>query len=214
MKKTSINILCILIIAILAGSILVPGVAFIDGFTAGFNDAGTSTVESHTPIRVQYNSPTKDMFRPDSTVKSQDGSEYAIAHRTGIILVPDEKIPSWYEAITCIFVLVEFILFIMLVVELIQFLININHNRIFDMRNVKRIRRFGIYLIIIAVLQCANGLTDVMVVYSFNIYSGTSPLTAIWTIPWSNLLIGMIALLLSQIWKMGLEMKKEQDLTI
>lgn len=213
MKKTSINILCILILAILAGSILVPGIALVDGFTAGLNSSETTEV-SYTPVMVHYNVSSKDMFRPDSAVYSTDGTRFPIVHRTGIILVPDNKIPGWYSATTIVCVSIEVILFIMLVVELIQFLININHNRIFDIRNVKRLRRFGIYLILIAFFQCINGLTDVMAVMSLSIISEHSPLTAIWTIPWSNLLIGLLALLLSQIWSMGLEMKKEQELTI
>lgn len=213
MKKTSINILCIAIIAILAGSILVPGIALVDGFAAGFNSSD-KTQETYTPVMVHYNASSEDMFRPDSEVFSADGTRYPITYRTGIILVPDNKIPVWYTSTTIVCISIELILFIMLVVELIQFLININHNRIFDIRNVKRLRRFGIYLILIAIFQSVNGLTDVISVYSLNISSENTPLTAIWSIPWGNLLLGLLALLLSQIWSMGLQMKKEQELTI
>lgn len=213
MKKTTVNLLCILIIGILSCSIIVPGINISQAFIKGYNDGVDSEIV-YTPVRVSYKVTDSEYFHPDKNIKSADGETYPFSSHSGILMVHDNKIPNWYFGVTLASFIAELVLFILLIVEFLQFIININHNRLFDHRNVKRLRRFGIYLIFIALLQCVLGICDDSVVNSLNISDSTVSLEASWGFPWGNLLIGMIALLMSQIWSIALEMKKEQDLTI
>ncbi len=53
--------------------------------------------------------------------------------------------------------------------------------------------------------------------YMFSQLGFTIPgyqLSTFWTIPWGSLLMGLLAMLMAQIWSRGLEMKEEQELTI
>ena len=43
---------------------------------------------------------------------------------------------------------------------------------------------------------------------------GAYEVTTYWTLPWSVLIIGLISLLMAEIWARGLQMREEQELTI
>ena len=106
------------------------------------------------------------------------------------------------------------ILFVCFVVAFVKFIININKGRIFVRKNIGLLRRIAWYLISVALLRCAGGIADDTMLSNMPVKLGAYEVTTYWTLPWSVLIIGLISLLMAEIWARGLQMREEQELTI
>ncbi len=131
----------------------------------------------------------------------------------GIVMVPENMVHSDFVWRIIIYALM-FIAFILLMIDFVKFIININKGKIFDKRNISYLNRFGLYLIAIAFLDCIDGFVKE---YYFNLVGLTMngyEITSDWEIPWATFLLGLLALLLARVWKVGMNIKEEQQLTI
>lgn len=229
MKKTYINALCILIIVILAGSILAPafylGNAFLAGWTSGMDQSGVSSdelnkindnnsLDAYVPIDICFNADLRTVISSQDSLMFDNGETYPLVLSRGTVMVPEEKWGMELSWLTLSLYILSFVLFVLLMIEFIKFIININKERIFVPKNVVRLRRFGWYLISIAGLRCAAGIIEDRMFSNLGLtLSGYDP-SSYWAFPWGNLLIGLLALLMAQVWARGLEMKEENELTI
>ncbi|MEZ3532679.1 MAG: DUF2975 domain-containing protein [Muribaculaceae bacterium] len=228
MKKTSINILCIFIIAILASSVITPAyyicTVFISGVKSGYSQyqghiSETASLDSYkptqtVPVDLSFSPDIPTMLAGSDTITIGNSEHYPLTFTRATIHVPSEK---WGESLSNVTILIYvacFVLFVLLMVQFIKFIININKGEIFVRRNVTLLRRFAWYLLSIAIMKCIAGLIED---YMFSQLGFTIPgyqLSTFWTIPWGSLLMGLLAMLMAQIWSRGLEMKEEQELTI
>lgn len=99
-------------------------------------------------------------------------------------------------------------------IEFIKFIININKGYIFDNKNVKRLKRFSYYLISISVLKCVAGVIEDCLFSQLGLEMDGYSISSYWLLPWGTLLLGLLSLLMAQVWSRGIEMKEEQELTI
>ena len=219
MKKISINTLCIIIIAILATNVLTVCWDSADAFMAGWNSGMTAEEDSHiefsTPFRMKVIREGSSRFSPTDTIYLDDGRVYAAMVDRATVLLPSHDVPLAAEVVNAIAILASFVLLILLIIQFVKFIININRGQIFEFKNIRHLRRFGIYLLAIAFLQCFVGLYNDYILSRLNLTDDTGlALADAWTMPWSDFLFGCLALLMAQIWTRGLKMRELQDLTI
>lgn len=215
-NKTAINILCVIIVSILTLITVLPCITFARGVIDGMNISKESDMilSTRTPFEVVIVKENNYEITPQVGVQMAEGENIPAAVERLRMLVPNDRFNEhllWINVL--IFILIS-ITFIYIVVEMIRFVININKGKIFESKNVKLIFRFGIGILIIAVLQCTSGIIQDTIASAIGLTSDGEKLTAPWSIPWANFLVGTFALLLAQVWKMGLRMKAEQELTI
>ncbi len=219
MKKISINTLCIILIAILATNVLsvcwASADAFMAGWNSGLNPEEESQIEVTTPFKMKVIREGRSRFAPTDTIYLEDGRVYPAMVDRATVLLPSHDVPLAAEIVNAVTVLASFVLLILLIIQFVKFILNINREQIFESKNVRHLRRFGIYLLAIACLQCFTGLYNDYILARLNLTDSTGlALADAWTIPWSDFLIGCLALLMAQIWARGIKMRELQDLTI
>lgn len=220
MGKYKINTLCILVISILLASISLPLVfsisSFMTGFKYGYDSASEATpaVVQNAIVDVALVAEPSQFIATTDSLTFDDGHSYPQIMKRTQLLVPGEKVPIWTTWFTVFCSILIIILFVYLVIEFIKFVININKNKIFIQDNIKRLRRFSFCLLLIALFQIASGIVEDISLSSLNLSLAGYQLTAFWMIPWSNMLLGCLSLLMAQIWSIGLKLKEDQALTI
>lgn len=221
MKKTSINLLCILIISILGFSIIVPafmlGKFFVAGFKDGYENAMTGAqyepdyLES---VDVAFNPDINTIIHGNDSITMKNGDEFPYMITRASVLIPPQKVDSSVSWIPLTLYILCFVLFILFVVQFIKFIMNINKGKFFDEKNVKRLKRFSCYLISIALLKCVAGFTEDRMFDNLGFEIEGYSLSSYWEFPWATLLFGSPFLLMAQVWSSAIMMKKENDLTI
>lgn len=220
MKKTSINILCILIIGILSVSVLLPayyiGAGFTDGVRAGL-ELSSKNLEiddfSH-PIDVNFESDSEMMIQPRDTITFDDGRSLPVIVRRAYVLIEDSKLPHAPVYIGEIAFLLSLVCLILLIIQFVKFIVNINRGKIFVEDNIKRLRRVSYYLIGISLLNVIVGLSQEYLVHSTGLTLEGYSISAFWALPFSNLLLGLLALLVAQVWSRGIELEEEVKFTV
>ena len=222
MNQTRINILCILIICIMAASMILPiyfiGMSFGSGFSKGFamgsDDAEVELYSNHTPVDLSFSvAPSEYGVMPDTLV-TDDGQRLPMMLDRATVLIPDSTRSDALEWMIIGCYAAGVILFVCFVVAFVKFIININKGRIFVRKNIGLLRRIAWYLISVALLRCAGGIADDTMLSNMPVKLGAYEVTTYWTLPWSVLIIGLISLLMAEIWARGLQMREEQELTI
>lgn len=223
MNRTSINLLSIIFITVLAASILVPGFAMMQSFSEGFKDGMNARVNATRgdviempgiPVEVVVKTvePYSDVLQ--DTLTTDDGHRFPIQINKATATVPTSNYTIGVMLIVALCFTAFVAMFVLFAIQLIKFVVNINRGIIFDRLNVKRLKKIGIFLLIMALLQVAIGLAEDYAVSGMNVTFEGMSLTSYWTIPWSELLLGVMSLLIAQVWSRGVQMKEEQELTI
>ncbi len=204
----------------MAASMIIPayyiGVSFGYGFKNGYDnpDASYEEITSTSPYDLAFiYEPEKYSNLPDTLV-TEDGRQFPMIITRATVIIPENNKTNALEWVTTICYCLVFALFICFIIEFVLFIININKGRIFVKKNVSRLRRIAWYLISLAILRCAGGFTDDYLLSCIPIKLESYTLSTYWTLPWSELIIGLIALLMAEIWARGLKMREEQELTI
>ena len=229
MKKTSINILCILIILLITVSVLTPmlylGEVFFAGLKNGYEQQtsidGGQLLE-HDAYQPAEISMVDLNFKPDlatligssDSITFKDGERFRIIQSRCLLIVPKEKWPENYNWCVNIIYLACLVLYVLLIVQFIRFIVNINRGNIFDSKNVTRLRRFACFLISISFLKCIGGLIEGHMFSKLSLHIDGYALSSYWEMPWDTMLLGLLALLMAQVWSYGLQLKEEQSLTI
>lgn len=218
MKKTSINLLCILIICILSFSVLMPvymySYAFCAGFAGGWEDNSDAMLTRMSPIEMTFEPSIEQITNPSDSIYFDDGRSYPMVMRQAMVMIPDREVPQWTQWLSFAIYFACLVLTVTLLVSFIRFIININRGKIFEPSNISRLRRFGWYLLSIALLEIANGIIAEYSISALGVAIDGYSAAAYWVMPWSNLLISLVALLMAQIWAYGFDMRREQELTI
>lgn len=223
MKKTSVYILSVIVIAVLACSVLAPAFRLIstaaEGFIAGFN-AGMESAESgitapkiDTSIEVNFKPQISTMIAPPDTL-ALSGEAKPIVLEKAAVMVSDSKIPGWYPWVTGFCYPLEIILLIILIWKFLKFTINISKGRIFEKCNVRLLRQFSYMLLAIALLEICSGIANDIIFSGFGFNLEGYRLSAYWDFPWSDILLGSTGLLMAQVWSIGMDLKQDQELTI
>lgn len=222
--KKSINIICVMIICVVIASVIIPTYQFGYYFGAGFNagwesvEEGTtdnSVLQKNTPLTISF-APNIDKYTnaPDTIIDISNGNVLPFTVTQGSLFIPDNNIHQWYTIINTICELAIILLAIIILIKFIKFIVNINKDKIFEDRNIKLLRHLGLLLLCLAMSQITSGICSEIIInnlpYDFTGYK----YSAYWQLPWGNMMLGLTSLLMAQIWARGIQMKKEQELTI
>lgn len=222
--KKSINIICVLIFCVVAASVIVPIYQYGYYIGASINSSfklakegkiDEMIIQDNTPIAVAF-SPNinKITHAPDSIIDKVNGNRLPFTITQGSLFVPDKCIPQWYIIVSTICGIIIIVLAITILIKFIKLIVNINKDKVFEKRNVVLLRYLGGLLIIMTLIQITSGICGDIIVdalpyeftgYDFNLF---------WQLPWNNLMLGLISLLMAQIWARGIQMREEQELTI
>ena len=220
-QYTGINLLCGLIILILAISVCIPiykfGYAFGYGFAEGMNHTDSQEADSiamYVPVAIDFEPTADNYLSPRDSIMLSDKSTYPILVSQGIVMVPSEKTDLGIYISKVALSLIAVALVIVLIVAFIKFVVSINKGKIFDSRNVRLLARIGYLLLSLCLLNVVEGIFDVIMAHGICASADGYSLSASWSLPFTDALLGVLALMLAAIWKKGLAMQSEQELTI
>lgn len=229
MKKTSINILCILIILLITGSVVSPMLYLGEMFLAGVKDGyeqktaidngRLSENEAYHPyeynmVDLNFKPEMSTLMHSTDSITLNNGDRFQIIQSRSVMVVPKDKWEGDFNWCLNILYLACLVLYVLLLVQFIRFIVNINRGNIFDSKNVTRLRRFAWYLISISALKCIAGMIEDHMLSKLSLQLKGYTLSAYWEIPWDTMLLGLLALLMAQVWSYGLQLKEDQSLTI
>lgn len=211
MNKTSVNILCVLIIVLLAFKFFFP---FLDIGTSISTNTNHELTETHTPFIIGLSANKLVPFTPTDTLTFESGEKFPVITREINLFVPDNDISQSVRLISVISYMIIWVLALFALYEIIRFIVNINRSKIFVRDNVKRLRLFGWSLLAISALMILAGLSESSLVKSLDLnYSGRT-VKPIWEFPWTTLLVGFSSLLIAQVWSNGIHLREDNELTI
>lgn len=218
-NKTSIYILSILVLIVLGLSVILPSHQLIklswEGFSVGFETGwtGKDDMIDGTLLPLKFTPTTQTMIHPTDSIIFDDGMKVPIVVDSVAVLVPDAKLPSW-TIWTMLITPLQFCLLAIILWKFLRFILNVSKSRIFVDQNVRYLRQISFALIAIAFVQLIGGLLQDYLFGLFSFAGEGYDISALWDFPWSNLLIGVVALLLAQVWAYGIKIKQDQELTI
>ena len=91
---------------------------------------------------------------------------------------------------------------IALIVNFVKFILNVNRNKVFTWKNVSLLRWYGISMLV--TVAC----TPIMV-FAFNMNIGND-----WTYLFENIFEALFALIVAEVFCIGIKLQEEQNLTI
>ncbi len=218
--KKRLNVFCLLVLLILGVSVYMNSSAGMSGFALGVEAGQTSM---HDAEKMKYlNNMVGVSLRPMSShmlvdsVYNEVTSSYVPATYFRILVgLPFADTPPsvWKVVWPLIYFLVSIVFMVMAIVFFIRLIIAINKSDIFSWKNVYRLYKLGTCLLGIFVMEllymiiASRQVADTLSIpgYSVRVMDGLS---------YTSLILGGCALLIAEIFAIGLRLKEEQELTI
>ena len=223
--KRRLNILCAIVLLVMGWSVGVSvyymGLGMTKGIQMGMDaarekleDGNSTQLERVSNLRTVSVLPKfldewkGDLFT-DSVRNEKTGRYVPMAYTNLMVSVPVET-PAWPSTLMGLLVLVANVWALVLFIRLV---VSVNRSDIFNWRNVRRLRRLGVLLIVgfVCVLLpeylSLCSLREAFALESYDLILSDS-------VKITNLLLGLIALIVAEVFAIGLKMKEEQDLTI
>lgn len=233
--KRRLNLLCAVILLVLGWSVVMSGYYLFMGASlgvrAGWNYAEAMQNPDSVPAAhmedvlalkdMSYVSLVPDAFRGtgnattllrDSVYNELEGRYVPACYATLLVSVEKPEAP-WQGVVTGLASLVSTVAIVWALVLFIRLIVAINKSQIFLWRNIRRLRVLGFMLL--ASFACSwlaeyinlCNLREVLSIpgYGLDLTDATNV---------STLLLGLCALIVAEVFAIGLRMKEEQDLTI
>lgn len=215
--KRQLNIICVLIF-LFVGLSLLPSVysmgnAFVDGFKAGMSQAeGIEQGRLLSPLSLNlWPKSFSTATSSDKLFNQKDQQWYSASHLKTLVWVKSDKLG--FAGFANLLALVGLVAIVIAIVQFYRLINAINQEVIFDWTNVHRLNRIGWSLLISFGMSQAYVLTNYWVAarlfdvegYEHNFWCDFQSMP---------LIMGLVALLVSRIFAIGLQMKEEQELTI
>lgn len=220
--KTKINVICVLIMILIIVSALAHLLAAGVGFGVGFNTAienrsSQSELEAYPAVLTLV----ADSIGSSAMAASMDlpGSpDVKFTPLSGMVFVPKTvynssdnlgsilaaSIPSLLYAVAAVWTIILFL----------KLIVNVNKDFIFEHRNVTLMRRMGWMLICGAAALFVGGICSMISVSSISHLIHGYEVSTFWELPWTPCLLGLLSLLMAEIWNRAIVMKEEQALTV
>lgn len=212
MNKTYINILCLIILGLLAVKVLLPFLGV--GNSVVGNADNHSLTETHTPFVTKFTANKLVPFTPTDTLTFSSGEKFPVISRQIEIFIPDEEVPTSVRLTSGISYIALWALVLLGFYQFLRFIININRSKIFIADNVKRLRLFGWLLLASAAIMIISGLSESSLINAMDLSYSDRTLKAVWEFPWTLILVGLASLLMGQIWHRGIMLREDNELTI
>lgn len=217
----SINILCGLIIIIMAASVVVPVYRFAVAFGYGFSSGITAGEESgaeepvyNIPVDVAFSPSLKAYTETPDSLEMGDGKRYPMILSKSVVLIPESESNFFAYVVRLLLQIVAVALTLVLITAVIRFTVSINRGQVFEIVNVRRLARIGWLLLSIALAQVLHGLFSDIIIDGIAFSSDCYSLEPNWAFPVSNSILGLFSLMFAAIWKRGIALQREQELTI
>lgn len=207
----------------MAASILTPAFALFASLSEGIKDGMENKENSELssdanlgtwPVIILIDEPTREIPALQNDMVTDSGDSIHTHIRTMDYRMPDDRISTPSKIAVGVCAVAIFIFYLLMAFKTIRFVVAINRKQVFDRRNIMRLTWIGILLLGIALLQVVIGLIEDNAVSSLGLTLDGYGLTSYWTIPWTELLLGLMALLMAQVWRRGCQLKEDQELTI
>lgn len=217
--KRRLNILCVIVLLVLGYSVLemtyYVGMGIKLGLEKGFDkEVNIKEKEEMSNLQVVQLIPENlgSALLIDSVYNEKSG-EYVPASYGQMIVSVDTKPGVFSRVVSGLVLLGDYVVIIWAVVLFIRLIVAINRSDIFNWKNVRRLRRLGILLIIsfcCTFFTASLTLHNVEKVFAMPGYS----LSMTDMVHITSLVLGLSALIVAEVFAIGLRMKEEQDLTI
>lgn len=215
--KRRLNVFCLVVMLVFCYSVFESAYYFSHAFMAGFR-VGMNFEDNPELFNRTNNMKTIALFPDDyvnlkDSVYNEKSGEFVPALYGKIMVSVKTPFNIWLKFTTVMCNFVGIFAMVLSVIFFIKLIIAINRSIIFNWKNVRRLRWLGAILILNFICSAlpdyiwAYELSDVFSIsgYSLNLSSLVSKLT---------LILGLVSLIVGEIFAIGLKMKEEQDLTI
>ncbi len=217
--KKKLNILCFIVMLVLSYSVIEAvyymGIGFKSGVELGLSAKMNMQRKQELMHLENINLLPRDLsnnFLTDSIYNAKTG-KYIPATYGQLTVSVDTQPSIVLRILSVIASLTDFVTTIWAIILFIRIVVSINKSEIFNWKNVRRIRCLGILLII---SFACTFLTAFLTVYNvekvFSSLHYSLCLTDMVKI--TSLVLGLTALIVAEVFAIGLKMKEEQDLTI
>ena len=226
--KRRLNILCAIVLLVMGWSVGMSlyymGLGMTKGVQMGM-DAAQEIVEEGNSAKLDEvnNMRTVSLFPKflggsegelftDSIRNEKTGRYVPMAYSNLMVSVPVDT-PAWQKVASTVMGFLVLVANVWALVLFIRIVVSVNRSDIFNWRNVRRLRRLGILLIVgfvCVLLPEYMALCNLREAFALEAYDLALPDSAKVT----NLLLGLISLIVAEAFAIGLKMKEEQDLTI
>lgn len=194
------------------------GYSFGQGLRAGIEAAETNTttiLDNHSVLSVEFLPKTdKIISNPDKLTLLNSDEDLNFIIEQGSIYVSDDCIPMWISLLETVMYLAMIVVFIILIVKFVKFINNINKNKVFEKINVKLLKQMGLILLSMSIIQIVLLFSSKFIVSTLSLEIEGYSISSSMDFPWTVTLIGLVALLMAQVWAKGIQMREEQELTI
>ena len=215
--KKRLNLLCICIIVSLALSTSMVFSIFCqitaNGFKVGMEAAKTGIMPQMPNYTMAFTLPTNLLEKAGTVENIKTGADVAIAPIISMIEIPKAEENNSLSALTVILNCLMIIGAIYALVQFFKLIRNINRNNIFDWQNVKHLRKLGWTL-----LCTFAGYFGTVLIANYQVSQVLELRGCEFSITFafadSTFILGFTALLVAEIFAIGLRMKEEQELTI
>lgn len=217
--KRRLNILSTLVFIVLGLSLYTTGYQFGTGMKAGMTlvEKQYEELDMHEDsmfvgnFRIVNIVPTVALLKPDTVINAQTGEKVPAMYKQMAVRVGKDVNYS-YLIISSSCSLLNIVLTISALVIFIQLILSINKSRIFEWKNVRRLRWLG-SLLIVSFICCLIpktvnywGLKEIFAIDKY--------IVAPFALQMTDLLLGLGCLIVAETFAIGLKMKEEQELTI
>ncbi len=212
--KKSINTLCILILTLIVLSCFSTLYSMGYSFGSGLNMGYESCDSKDIPVTVAVSSTNALQPGMTSEITDVEGNTYRTMWEIGICFLPQSDYSITIAVIGAVLFLCMFVFGIRIIVMFVRFIININRGAIFDRKNVSRLDKIGIDLLLISTFAIIQGILQEIELHNvLPLFKGFT-LAAYWSIPWSALIMAFVARLAAQIMRKAIILHEEQSLTV
>lgn len=219
--KKKLNLICILLFCALGLSLSLNILSGVEGTNEAWKVIRKEEATSDTSEKKAYVSdlyaivrliPNEPGTYPDSIYNEKSDMWMPVQYNE-IITRVEKEFSKGHLILILILLLTSLAAMIMAFLSFVKLIRNINRSYIFEWANVKNLNHLGIAFLVIFTIN---------LVFNYFNYSSLLDQVSIqgykidWTsaIQTSNLVIGLAALMVAEIFAIGLRLKEEQDLTI
>jgi len=215
-----IKTLCVVLLIVFFGSVYQGAILpFIEGVRYGMTIAKYQLDHKEKTddfilldvVSKNYN------YLEDSEINLRTGEKVLIRPNNLTVLVQSllDK-PIWWKALQGVYsllVLMTLVLGIWIPFLVVKIVKSLQNSEVFDRKNLKRIQRIGIILLVVGIL---GTLLQAINIYSAQSMVDLSHYSFSYTkvIDFSPIIMGVVILIMNEILRIGIEIKEEQDLTI
>ncbi len=216
--KRKFNVLSTIVFIILAinlsESFYYAGLGFAEGMDMAINKHRNPDkyLLTKTPTAIAF-MPT-DMTEPcDSVVNTVTGEKTGIIASQAMVWMDKEDLGGVLGFIAGFLAIGSCVLMLLVIWHFFKFIKNINRMEIFTWKNVNLLETMGGLLVIVFVMNLAYSAIQywqVSQVFALKgrIFDFMTPLTD------STLILGILAMIIGEVFAMGLKMREDQELTI